>query len=265
MSTLLLRLAGPMQSWGIQSRFTIRDTGLEPSKSGVIGLLAAALGRKRQEPLDDLASLKMGVRVDREGLLKMDFHTAGGVHRRDERYGVARADGSGPSKDPVVSQRYYLADADFLVGLESDDEAWLHRLDAALARPVWPLYLGRRAFVPGRPIRVGHRPSHLPGPSDVPGIVHLPLRDALNAYPYPVRTPREKNILLKSLEQGESLRLRAVLEAEPGSTGEVRPDQPLSFAIHRRDYSLRYVHTDYLTLSADHIQEEHHVSFTPAA
>ena len=41
MSVLLLRLSGPMQSWGVQSRFTVRDTGLEPSKSGVVGLIAA--------------------------------------------------------------------------------------------------------------------------------------------------------------------------------------------------------------------------------
>ena len=44
MSTLLLRLAGPMQSWGTDSKFDVRRTGREPSKSGVIGLVAAALG-----------------------------------------------------------------------------------------------------------------------------------------------------------------------------------------------------------------------------
>ena len=53
MSILLLRLAGPMQSWGIQSRFSVRDTGLEPSRSGVVGLLCCALGRTRDEPLDE--------------------------------------------------------------------------------------------------------------------------------------------------------------------------------------------------------------------
>ena len=53
MNTLLLRLAGPMQSWGTQSRFTIRDTGYEPSKSGVIGLLCAALGKPRDESHPD--------------------------------------------------------------------------------------------------------------------------------------------------------------------------------------------------------------------
>ena len=73
MPTLLLRLAGPMQSWGTTSRFDERDTQLEPSKSGVIGLLCAALGRDRAESVDDLAALRMGVRVDREGVPMRDF------------------------------------------------------------------------------------------------------------------------------------------------------------------------------------------------
>ena len=49
MSTLLLRLAGPMQSWGTDSKFDVRRTQREPSKSGVIGLVAAALGIPRQD------------------------------------------------------------------------------------------------------------------------------------------------------------------------------------------------------------------------
>lgn len=259
MSTLLLRLAGPLQSWGIQSRFTVRDTALEPSKSGVVGLLAAALGRPRQASLEDLAALKMGVRVDRQGTVKMDFHTAGGTHRKDEDYGVALADGSG--KRAVTSQRYYLADADFLVGLEGEDETFLCRLDAALARPVWPLYLGRKAFVPSRPVRITYRPARLPGPETAPGVVRLPLYEALSRYPYLTRSANEKQQLLK---QGE-LRLRLVLEAEPGSTAEVRPDQPLSFEILDRRYSLRYVRTDFVTLPPELIQEDPHVSFPSAA
>lgn len=262
MSTLLLRLAGPFQSWGVQSRFTERDTLLEPSKSGVIGLLCAALGRKRHEPLDDLNQLKMGVRVDREGALKMDYHTAGGTHRRGETYGVALADGSGTRA--VTSQRYYLADADFLVGLEGEDEALLRRLDRALARPCWPLYLGRKAFVPGAPVRLGYRPSHLPGPPEVPGLAHLSLEEALRRYPWMARTPREKARRLKDLEAaqkaGRSIYLRLVLEVAPGATAEVRPDQPISFEVHHRSYSLRYVRTDYQELTVAMIEEERHVS-----
>lgn len=253
MSTLLIRLAGPMQSWGVQSRFTERDTCLEPSKSGVIGLLCAALGRGRWEEISDLAALGLGVRVDREGVLKMDFHTAGGTRRRSEGYGVARADGSGPSKDPVVSRRYYLADADFLVGLESECEELLRELDAALACPVWPLYLGRKAFVPGGPLRLSHQPPEMPGSPEIPGLVHLPLREALCRYPWLARSRREK----------PPLSLRLVLDAPFGSTAEVRPDVPLSFT--ERRFTLRNVKTDFIPLPPELIQEDPHVSLPLAS
>src|SRR4051812_37507508 len=160
MMTLLIRLAGPMQSWGTQSRFKIRDTGLEPSKSGVIGLLCAALGWPRETDVTTLAELRMGVRVDRQGSHERDFHTVGGSHLRGERYGVVTAEGK--SGGTVVSQRYYLADADFLVGLEGDEEL-LRTIDAALAAPVWPIFLGRKAFVPGVPVRLPDQPPRGPG------------------------------------------------------------------------------------------------------
>jgi len=245
MSTLLLRLAGPMQSWGVQSRFTNRDTGLEPSKSGVIGLLCAALGRPRHADVKDLSDLYMGVRVDREGILKMDFHTAGGSHRQGEKYGVAKADGGKP--DTVVSQRYYLADADFLVGLEGEDQELLQKLDAALRLPVWPLYLGRKAFVPGCPAPLGP--------------VRLSLEESLRSYPWLARTPREKAHMLRQVEE-KNFNLRLVLDADFGSTAEVRPDVPISFA--ERRFTLRYVKTDLVPLTSEMIQVAPHV-FLPTA
>ena len=128
MSTLLMRLAGPMQSWGTQDRFSSREAGCEPSKSGVIGILCAALGRSRDEPVDDLARLSMGVRVDREGTIKNDFHTA---------LNVLRADGKG-IKECETSNRLYLSDAEFLVGIEGDG-TFLRELHKALERPKWPI------------------------------------------------------------------------------------------------------------------------------
>lgn len=70
MATLLLRLAAPLQAWGADSKFETRKTGREPTKSGVIGLLAAALGLRRDESeaLTRLTGLRFGVRVEREGL-----------------------------------------------------------------------------------------------------------------------------------------------------------------------------------------------------
>ena len=49
MATLLLRLAAPLQSWGSDSKFETRKTDREPTKSGVVGLLAAALGLRRDD------------------------------------------------------------------------------------------------------------------------------------------------------------------------------------------------------------------------
>lgn len=170
MPTLLLRLTGPMQSWGVTSRFDERDTGLEPSKSGVVGLLCAALGRDRSEPVADLASLRMGVRVDREGVLRRDFQTA---------TGYVRASGQPARDKTVVSPRFYLADAVFLVGLEGRDRALLESLDAALAAPVWTLCLGRKGFPPGEPVR-------LPG-----GLLDEELEAALYCWPPLVRMTAE--------------------------------------------------------------------------
>ena len=65
-----------MQAWGDASRFSRRDTRMVPSKSGVLGLLAAADGRRRTDPIEDLARLRFGVRVDQPGRLQRDFQTA---------------------------------------------------------------------------------------------------------------------------------------------------------------------------------------------
>jgi len=145
MSVLLLRLAGPMQSWGTLSRFTNRDAGTEPSRSGVVGLLCAALGRPRDQPLDDFRPLRMAIRIDRDGRIMRDYHTA---------QKVRPADTTKSPQETVLSERFYLADADFHVGLEGD-RAFLERLDAALRRPVWPLCLGRKSFVPALPVAAG--------------------------------------------------------------------------------------------------------------
>lgn len=204
MSTLLLRLEGPQQSWGTQSRFSDRDTGYEPSKSGVLGLLCAALGRPRDADLSDLNQLPMGVRVDRPGTLQRDFQTAGGGRPVLDRRGRP----TGKETNAVLSHRSYLADASFVVGLEGSDDM-LVALDAALRRPVWQLFLGRKAFVASQPIPQGIRP--------------LPLREALLAEPTAARGGRR---LL-------------IVETPPASGTQVRHDIPLSFS--ERHYAPRHV------------------------
>lgn len=205
MNTLLLRFCAPMQSWGTQSRFTVRDTGYEPSKSGVLGLLCAALGIDREDDdgLQPLTPLRMGVRVDREGALRMDYHTAKDVRMAN-----------GKTKNTELSSRYYLADAAFLVGLESDDLPLLERIQAALQNPRWALFLGRKAFVPGEPVWLedGLRKGE-------------DLTTTLEKYP-PLRPP-------------EKDKLRLVLEDQSGSI--IRSDQPFSFSRERRKFAPRRV------------------------
>ena len=230
MNTLLMRLAGPMQSWGTQSQFTVRDTGREPSKSGVIGLICAALGRGRHARLDDLKVLRMGVRVDFPGDMKLDYHTAGGVLPGGRQYGVAKSNRGKP--ETVLSNRYYLADADFLVGMESEDIDQLRCLDDALRNPVWQLCLGRKAFVPGVPV-------YIPGGLRVGEC----LEDALSAYPWPrwdmdVPVPRNRPEVL-----------RLSIEAVDGE--DVRMDQPTGASFQTRRFLPRRVKNDFRTLGLD--------------
>lgn len=220
MPTLLLRLVGPMQSWGTTSRFDQRDTGKEPSKSGVLGLLAAALGldRKNWTDLEPLTRLAMGVRHDRPGVPKRDYQTAGCAASDT----VIKADGT-QSKDGVVSQRFYLADAAFLVGLECEDRSLLERIHAALRDPVWPLALGRKSYVPSEPIWIEN------------GVQDVPLREALARWPW-IATPRKR----------EELPEKLLVSFEPeDDSGVLKMDQPLSSFTERR-FGARYVRSEWI-------------------
>jgi CRISPR system Cascade subunit CasD len=140
-TALLLRLAAPLQSWGTSSRFTRRGTDRVPSKSAVIGLLAAAEGRRRTESIEHLLDLRFAVRTEQPGRVERDFQTAA---RRGERTPVS------------VSTRHYLSDAVFLAAVEGDAKLLEGLLDA-VRRPHFPLFLGRRSCPPAGPIALGLR------------------------------------------------------------------------------------------------------------
>jgi CRISPR system Cascade subunit CasD len=224
-----------MQSWGTRSRFTERDTEMEPSKSGVVGILCAALGRPRSEDVSDLAALKMGVRVDSEGTMANDYHTAGGV---------ARAAGS-VSRNAVLSNRYYLAGSDFLVGLEGEDEAFLCELEDALRSPWWQLSLGRKSFLPSVPI-------HLPGDG---GIRDLPRRAALVGEPWPLRP-----LAGRPRGSGDTRRLRLILETDFGGAArpETRNDQPLGAAFQDRTFGPRAIVQEFFTKEQSNVPQPAH-------
>jgi CRISPR system Cascade subunit CasD len=207
-----------MQSWGTRSRFDERDTEMEPSKSGVLGLLCAALGRDRAADLADLAALRMGVRVDRQGFVRVDYQTSQNVLAADASKIHATTE----------SRRHYLSDAKFLVGLEGEDRNALGKIDEALRDPVWPLFLGRKSYVPSLPVHL-----HLP-PSGT-GVVDQGLEDALAAN-YLAEDNGEVGIVDSGAGNGV---FRFVLEV-PGPYGSRRWDQPIAPFAKRR-FGARFV------------------------
>ncbi|MFA6930241.1 MAG: type I-E CRISPR-associated protein Cas5/CasD [Lentisphaeria bacterium] len=220
MPTLLLKLVGPMQSWGTMSRFDQRDTGNEPSKSGVLGILAAAMGidRGNWSDLEPLTHLKMGVRHDRPGIPKKDFQTAGCAASDT----IIRADGTQAKDGGVISHRDYLADAAFLVALEGGNPTLLEKINASLRNPVWSLFLGRKSYIPSEPVWCDQ------------GIHTEGMRDLLAAYPWISH--------LRGFERSEPLTLRISLESQDGS-GSMRMDQLLSSFVERR-FGARFVSSE---------------------
>lgn len=206
MAVLLIRLAGPMQSWGDSSRYARRTTRREPTKSGIVGLIASALGRTREDPVDDLAQLELAVRVEQPGQLMRDFQT--------ER----PMDGGKPMP---LSNRYYLSDACFLVALGGPDEL-LGTIDAALRLPRRPLYLGRRSCPADMPLSLGV----ISDADDVRLVLEREPWKASDHY-------KERNFGIVTLE--------VVADARDGEVCESWADYPLTYSISGRRYACRPV------------------------
>lgn len=205
MYTLLLRLGAPLQSWGSASLFDTRETDYAPTKSGVVGMLAAALGRKRDASLEDLTSIKYGVRIDRQGERVTDFQITD----------------MGEKLNSNLSYRTYLCDAIFLVGLESDDRGKLEELEHALNNPVYALFLGRRSCPPGLPLVLGIREKEL--------------YDALSQEDWLVPEWRRRS----EFGFSDKIRLRILVEDE--KSGTLIKDKPISFSPYKREYAYRQI------------------------
>lgn len=219
MATLLLRLAAPLQSWGTDSKFEIRRTDRQPSKSGVLGLVAAALGYRRDDDaaIQSLHALRFGVRVDREGQqLLNDLHNA-----HTEQFWA-----TDDTKYTYITHRYYLADAIFLAGLESDDEALLQQIADALQHPAYPLFLGRRSCPPTLPLCLGIRQNTL--------------EEALQGEPW---------LVTHRIQQDDNQRVRMQIEPkEITATDAVIQDKPISFSPMHRIHGYRPVREQLIRL-----------------
>lgn len=229
MTTLLLQLAGPLQAWGTGSRFAYRSTGPAPSKSAVIGLLAAALGQRRAEPIEDLLELRFGVRCDQPGRVIRDFQTARAL---DESYSLP------------LTYRFYLSDAVFVVGVEGRPEL-IEALADALRRPAFPLFLGRRSCPPARPL--------------ILGITDEPLVPALESLPW-------KAAAWYRRKKPAEMELDLIVDSGPEHpANDTTQDEPISFDPHHRRYALRGVHYGKCGVSNPDARERGQGSTTSAA
>ncbi|GGO81323.1 type I-E CRISPR-associated protein Cas5/CasD [Nonomuraea cavernae] len=150
MSGLILRLAGPLQSWGEHSAFAERDTQRFPTRSGLIGLFASAYGMRRGEDLSRFDDLRFTIRIDRPGIPMADFHTVGGGRVRQQTVPTSEGGRRSVETATIVTRRHYLADAVFIVGVTGPDDA-ISELADRLGRPRWQPYLGRRSCPPDPP------------------------------------------------------------------------------------------------------------------
>lgn len=226
MSTLLIRFSAPMQAWGTEPRFDkwIR-TGMEPSKSGVIGLVAAAMGIDRT---DDIAikkltdNIRFGVRVDREGKIGTDYHAVRIIPKEECDYKDGfktplYINGSIVPESAIGRydyKKYYLMDAAFTVGLESSDEAFIAQIMEALRHPKRFLFLGRKS---------------------------CPLTEELDPV---IKDMELTEALTDGLEEKADRRYhsyRILYDAKPGEAATMVNDNPVSFNSRKKVWNPRMV------------------------
>lgn len=154
---LALMLDGPLQSWGMSSRFQRRTTGMHPTKSGMIGMICAAMGlakgsgeegellpRLQEMRMTSIAIPRTRGSADLAVLRLRDYHTVEGT----------RLASGGPNKNPVETEREYLLDARFGVIFEGSREL-LERIETGLEDPVWGMWLGRKSCIPAERLSRG--------------------------------------------------------------------------------------------------------------
>ncbi len=218
MTGLLLRLAGPLQSWGEHSTFADRDTLRYPTGSGITGIFAAAQGLRRGEPLDRYAPLILTVRIDRPGVLLADFHTTGGGLPRGRTVPTADGGRRAEGKATIVTRRMYLSDAVFTVAAEGPGML-IRDLAAALRSPHWQPYLGRRSCPPDQPLLLRAADN--------------PVQELYRHIPLPAQRPDEHG----------QVSVDIITEEPAGATGTLTEvaDVPVTFSRYDRRHELRAI------------------------
>ncbi|ABD09415.1 type I-E CRISPR-associated protein Cas5/CasD [Frankia sp. CcI156] len=240
---LVLRLAGPLQSWGSRSMFNRRDTLTEPTKSGIIGLLAAAQGRRRTDPIEDLLSLTLGIRTDQPGTLLRDYHTVSDYRGRPLPSAAVSAKGlqkpTSPAKHTHVTERFYLQDAVFVAALAAPEPV-LTTLADALRTPAFPLALGRRACPPTHPLLL------VPDSEPDAALWSGSALEVLRQVPWQARPDHRDALARRRPPRLRRIDLPVTVDDPDGD--DVRIDLPTTFDPHQRGFTSRRVHQSWVHL-----------------
>lgn len=227
MRTVLLKFSGPLQSWGTNSHFETRHTDTHPSKSGVIGMIAAGLGYRRDanDKLNRLNSLNFAVRIDQAGRIVRDYHTA-------KKYKE-----NGELDRTYVTNRYYLQDAVFIVALSSNDDELINDVKKAVTNPYFPIFLGRRSLPPTADLFLG--------------IVNGDAVTALKEYPWQAAVWYQK-------KNSRKLQIFADDALLKGRSVHIRNDEAISFSQRRgRKFNPRRETEIFIDASVTETTEEH--------
>ncbi|MDD7400914.1 MAG: type I-E CRISPR-associated protein Cas5/CasD [Eubacteriales bacterium] len=226
MKTLLCKCAGPLQSWGNDSNYDTRRTAYLPTKSAFVGILAAALGYRRDEDekIQALNDLDFAVRIDQPGNILMDFHMA---HSKTNVY---------------ITKRYYLQDAVFVVALGSDYDNVISGLEEALSRPYFQLFMGRRSV----PVTA----DFILGTSDLSPIV------ALETLPWQAANWYQR----KARADQVTLEIYADADLVDSKFRRMEKERVISFSQQERKFSYRPIGRTFVNTANKHSSPEDHDS-----
>lgn len=230
MNYLALYLRAPLQSWGASGMFEERTTLDHPTRSGVLGMLAAACGidkhdeLREREWLEQMSSLGFKSFGFKVGSRLRDYHTVGGGYNKDNprERPMIPSTSEGKPKGTSLTKRYYLIDTIFGVIL-SGDEGILTTLSQALDNPVWGVWFGRKCCIPTEPINAG---------------IHASEADALAALQQRYRRSRPQEAEIETTSQ-----VVTTFETSSSDAHELLRDVPVSYS--KREYQGRWIKTEH--------------------
>lgn len=258
MKYLLFQCYAPLVSWGEIAIGKDRHSSRQPSKSAIIGLLAAALGIRRDdvERMDALVnSLSFAVQMFSGGTVLKDYHTTQAPKTgRKVFYHTRRDEMKNPEDNAILSSREYRCDALSVVAVWLNDSTYSPEdLVHALHKPVFTLYFGRKSCPPAAPLN--------------PEIIEAEtVRDAFDRYKVTLPVPLRNSATGKAREYFNSYQMSALRErnvtyywekCDHSGFGAAQKTPRYDIPLSRKRWQFTY-RDEYMSVAGE--QEAHDVS-----